>query len=378
MAAARSTSPASGASIRRPPRVGWLLHRFPRPRGRSGSPGSDGSRGWGRRLLQDAAARMRPRGPGIGTGRPVSQASISAFTVSGASCCTQWEMPGRVPEHEIRNELPGALQQLPAEGEVVLAPDHQRRDLDPLPQRGDRVGRRARPGQGPVVVDHRGHRPGAHRSVAVDAQDVGREAGALGRGRGDRLGGQPAAAGGEQPFGKPRHLERGDVPRAQPLPPAGEPVEQAGGMRHVEDDQPLDAPRMPEGGVPGDGAAPVVADQHRPSYPGGVDEARDVVDQVGQRIVLHGGRARRPAVTAKVRRPGPVAEPGEQRELVAPREGQLREAVQAEGQTPAGPARVDLEGQPVGRHLACLDAATHGRVAREAAGRLPMGCSRTR
>ena len=149
------------------------------------------------------------------------------------------------------------------------------------------------------------------------------------------------------------------------------PSRKAGRMRHVQDRQPLDALRMPERGVPDDGPAPVVPDEQRGPRPGGVDEAGGVGHQVGERVVGDRRGPRRPAVAAQVRRPGAVAEAGEQRKLVAPRERQVREPVQAERQPLAFAARVDLEGQAVGVDRVRLDAAAHGRLARVARGRMP-------
>ena len=47
-------------------------------------------------------------------------------------------------------------------------------------------------------------------------------------------------------------------------------------MRHVEDDQPLDALPVAQCGVPGDGAAPVVPDEHGAPRAGGGNQAGDV------------------------------------------------------------------------------------------------------
>ena len=97
-----------------------------------------------------------------------------------------------------------------------------------------------------------------------------------------------------------------------------------------------------------------------------VDQAGDVVHQVLDRVGLDAVGLLALAVAAQVRRPDAVAEPRQQRHLMAPRVPALGEAVQAERQPVAGARLGDVEAQAVGGDLEVAELvgarAAHGRT----------------
>ena len=110
--------------------------------------------------------------------------------------------------------------------------------------------------------------------------------------------------------------------------------------RAVEDHDALERAHLMRCELQGDHHAPVVSQDDRLFCARCVDERRGIIDQVLDRIAPHPFGLVGLAETAQVRCPGPVAEGGQQRELMAPRVPDLGKAVEAQRQAVAFAARV--------------------------------------
>ena len=111
--------------------------------------------------------------------------------------------------------------------------------------------------------------------------------------------------------------------------------------------------RVLHGEAPGDGAAPVVADDHRLALAERLDQPAHVGDQLGERVRRHAGRLVAQVVAAEIGRDG--AETGcEGRDLVPPRVPALRKAVQQDDERPVAVDRA-VELDAVGRDGAVLE-----------------------
>ena len=243
-----------------------------------------------------------------------------------------------------------ALQADQVERHVLLAPDHH----------GWHVDRRVQPGHtrrlphGAIPVQHRRRGAGLGDLPRIDVHDLGRD-----RQAAEHPPHRRAAIGRQHPLRQHRHLEEADIPGPPPLPPMLQRRPEAQRVRHVHDHQPLQRPDLPGGEAPGDHRPPIMRDQrHRPGARG-VDQPRHIRQQVRQRIRPDPHRPAALAIAALVHRPDTVAEPGQHRHLVAPRDEMLRKAVQAQRQVVAGPGLLDLERQPVGFHRLQHRAAPH-------------------
>jgi len=136
-------------------------------------------------------------------------------------------------------------------------------------------------------------------------------------------------------------LEQGHVPGAQHL--ARRSAERRGEdrrVRHVHDHQALQRADAVGGEGPGETRAPVVADQSDLACATDVDQGRHVLHQSLDAVAGHILRLGLGlAVAAQVGSPGAVAQLGQQRQLMTPREPALGKPVQAE-RKPAALARL--------------------------------------
>jgi hypothetical protein len=111
-------------------------------------------------------------------------------------------------------------------------------------------------------------------------------------------------------------------------------------MGRVEDGQPVHHLRVAHRGGPGDGSAPIVADEQRGLGTELSDETADVGSQPVGGVGLDASRPRRQVVAAQVWRDDSKARGRERRDLQPPAEPELREAVQQNEQGPI--ARLDV------------------------------------
>jgi hypothetical protein len=102
----------------------------------------------------------------------------------------------------------------------------------------------------------------------------------------------------------------------------------ARGVRHRQPDHAADQVGPHQGGLPGDGCAPVVTDDHGRALAQRVDQADDVTDEVVNRVVVDAFRLVGLPVAPLVGRHHVVAGVGEGGDLVAPGVPRLRPAVQ--------------------------------------------------
>ena len=100
--------------------------------------------------------------------------------------------------------------------------------------------------------------------------------------------------------------------------------------RAVEQYQAREWAYLVERDLRGDHHAPIVGQQQRLFRPRSVDERRNVVDQMLEGVLSHSPWLVGLTEAAQVRCPNPVAEGGQQRELMSPRVADLRKAVEAE------------------------------------------------
>jgi hypothetical protein len=136
-----------------------------------------------------------------------------------------------------------------------------------------------------------------------------------------------------------------------------DPLEEAPGVRAVEDREPLDRLAVVHRGRPGDGASPVVAGEEGPL---GAALGYQLADVARQRLDAVGGdagRLRGEVVAAHVGRDHAEAGLGQGRDLVVPAVPELGKAVQQDDQRPL--ARFDV----VEPHLAQLGVPVPQRAA---------------
>ena len=202
------------------------------------------------------------------------------------------------------------------ERRVLLAPDQQRRDL----QR--RVGSRRRGRSGilerAVVVHHRRECPRLTGGGTIHVHDRRRKPAPIGRQPPKYLTHQPRSTGTQRALRQPGNLAHGDVPGAEGLREPADAGVKERGVRHVHDDQTLERALVSKRERPGNGATPVVADEHDRGRVGVVNQRRDVRDQVVDRVVLHTRRPGCSPVPAQVGCPCSESESRKHRKLVAP------------------------------------------------------------
>ena len=189
------------------------------------------------------------------------------------------------------------------------------------------------PLKGAVVVDHRSHRAGTERGLSIHLGDFRGEPARVDGRLLERVANRLRPPGAEQLLGQPRNLEEEDVPRLAELAERAQFASHASRVRHVHDHETSQRPHATDGEHPCLGRAPVVPDERHVVATGGVDQRGDVGEERIHRVVRHLRRFRRLAIASKVRCPHLVSGLRQRRDLVAPRERQLREPVQQQRQS---------------------------------------------
>ncbi len=177
-----------------------------------------------------------------------------------------------------------------------------------------------------IVVEHR--RRGARLGPRLDiVRDVLRREGPRPRVV-ERAAKRRPAARPEEALGYPRQLEEEHVPGSGELARAPQGAHHPAGMGAVEDRQPLHDLRVVRRRRPGGPGSPVVSDQEGPFRSPFADQVADVGRQQVGAVCGHVRRARREVVAARVGRNDAKAGLRKRRDLPAPTEPELREAVQ--------------------------------------------------
>ena len=97
--------------------------------------------------------------------------------------------------------------------------------------------------------------------------------------------------------------------------------------RYAQADNRPKAVRTEQGAVPGNGAAPVVADNDRGRLSQGIEYAHHVADEVEQGVLVHSLRLFRQAIASHVGGDRPEARVAKRLQLVPPRIPGLRKAM---------------------------------------------------
>ncbi len=254
---------------------------------------------------------------------------------------------GEEVEGEIADERPGAIRGVPGEEAIFFAPEQKCWNVDGREAQATLPAHAAAPEKGSVPVDHCLKGSGLCGVSAGGFEEIARELGGCGGGAEHGLADCACAVAGEEALGEPRDLEGGGVPGAEHLPGSPEAAREADGMGNVDDDETIEGAELAGGEAPGDDCAPVVAEENDAGGAGGVDEAGDVGHEMFDGVVLQVAWTAGVAIAALVGRPDAEAHVGEGHHLLAPAEGDLREAMEAEGQGVSGTAGEDLEGEAV-------------------------------
>jgi hypothetical protein len=127
-----------------------------------------------------------------------------------------------------------------------------------------------------------------------------------------------------------------------------------GGVGDAERADGADEARIAQGGVPGDGCAPVVADDDGRAGTGPADEGGDIGGEAFEGVRLDRSRGAAGAVAALVGHDDAVAGGSERADLVAPGVRQLGEAVEEDDRRPgAGLEELEVDAGRDGHEAAC-------------------------
>ena len=126
-------------------------------------------------------------------------------------------------------------------------------------------------------------------------------------------------------------------------------------MGHIADDKVGQRPDLGNGKLPGNHGTPIVGNKHYFGLSGGINQTRNVGQQMRQCIVFDQGWPGTLAVTAQIRRPGGVTQVGKHRQLVTPGKAAFRKTVQAKCQLVTCAALIHLEGQAIGLNKSGAD-----------------------
>jgi len=176
--------------------------------------------------------------------------------------------------------------------------------------------------------------PGCDRGLAIAFQRLRRK-GAGTAGTQQCVLQQTPVAGADSRFRKPGDLKEKNIEALQELAQTGsQTLPEDGRVRHIQDDQPIQALRIGTCDTPADSTAPIVPDNRGTIAPGRIDQSDNIrrkeIDPIGAdpcRLVAR-------IIAPLVRSPDTVSQSGQKLDLVAPAIPELRKAVQQNHKRP--------------------------------------------
>ncbi len=252
---------------------------------------------------------------------------------------------GKAFEREVGHPLLGTYSAIDVDSDILFTPHHQRRCLNPEVARINRVPMSQ---QGAIIAHHRRASPGTTGGGAVHLLHVAAKAVLIAAGVGDQAADGAAIASSQPQLRQDRQLEEEDVPALLELTPILQFAPSDRGMRNIHDHQSLQRPQLQDCEHPSDDCAPVMRDESHLLGAAGINQSRDILSEMVERVVANLVRPRRPAIAAQIWRPHAVSHFDQQGDLVTPAVMDLGKAMQAQREMITLARLRDFECQPVG------------------------------